>query len=243
MTRARVRLGWERTRAKCLIHSILAQYGLQMGEEYSDIFSPGASEEMDRRCLQLPECTRYVVGTHRERLETARRQIAEMEKRIRALVRVDDAMRLLDTLPGIGEILAAAVALEIGDIARFPDHEHYAAYAGWTPRVHASGGRVRYGRCRPDVNRTLKWAYSEAGNSVAPNHKRKPELYVSARYRATRGRRNHSVAIGAVARHLAEASYHVLSRKEPYLDPALRRQRSRQGSASDEPSYPAEGAR
>ena len=35
---------------------------------------------------------------------------------------------------------------------------HLAAYAGTTPRVHASGGRIHYGSLRGDINRFLKWA-------------------------------------------------------------------------------------
>ena len=88
--------------------------------------------------------------------------------------------------------------------------------------MHASGGKVRYGRLRPDVNHYLKWAYAEAGNSVAVNHRRRLERHVSRLYARIRRRRGHGTAIGAVARHLAEASFHVLRRKEPYRDPALK---------------------
>jgi transposase len=95
------------------------------------------------------------------------------------LVKVTEAMQRLMTLPGVGVVLAATIALEIGDVARFPSALHLAAYAGTTPRVHASGGYVRYGRTRPDVNRYLKWAFAEAGNSVAVNHERRLERHVS----------------------------------------------------------------
>jgi len=45
------------------------------------------------------------------------------------------------------------IALEVGDVERFPDVEHLASYAGMVPRVHSSGGKTRYGRTRQDVNR------------------------------------------------------------------------------------------
>ena len=41
-------------------------------------------------------------------------------------------------------------------IARFATAEKLASYAGTTPRVHASGGKTRFGRSRPNVNRYLK---------------------------------------------------------------------------------------
>ena len=65
-------------------------------------------------------------------------------------------MQRLQTLPGVGVILAATIALEIGDIGRFLSAERVASYSGTVPRVHASGDRVRYGRTRSDVNRYLK---------------------------------------------------------------------------------------
>lgn len=81
-------------------------------------------------------------------------------------------MQRLKTLPGIGLILAANIALEIGDFTRFASHEHLASYAGTTPRVHSSGDKTRSGRLRTDVNRYLKWAYVEAANVVVLQQRR-----------------------------------------------------------------------
>jgi hypothetical protein len=78
------------------------------------------------------------------------------------------------------------------------------------------------------VNRYLKWAFAEAGNSVAVNHKRRPDWHVSRLYARIRQRRGHAKAVGAVARHLAEASVHVLTQKEDYRDPELARGRARE---------------
>jgi hypothetical protein len=95
--------------------------------------------------------------------------------------------------------------------------------------VHASGGKVRYGSLRSDVNRYLKWAFAEAGNSVAVNHMRCADRHVSQLYRRLRQRKGHPKAIGAVARHLAEAAFHVLRGKQMYRDPGLGRGRTSQG--------------
>src|ERR1700689_3635992 len=109
-------------------------------------------------------------------------------------------MQWLMSMPGVGGILAATIALEIGDVQRFPSAMHLASYSGTTPRVHASGGKVRYGSLRSDVNRYLKWAFAEAGNSVAVNHTRHPEWHVSQVYRRLRVRKGHHKAIGEIGR-------------------------------------------
>ena len=46
---------------------------------------------------------------------------------------------LIDTIPGIGEYSALAIAAEISDISRFKDAEHLEAYAGLVPRIYQSG--------------------------------------------------------------------------------------------------------
>ena len=90
-------------------------------------------------------------------------------------------------------------------------------------RRHAYGdysigrySQVRYGKLRNDVNHYLKWAYCEAGNSTAVNHKRFPSRHTSKLYKRIRERKGHAKAVGAVGRHLAEASFWVLTRNEDY---------------------------
>jgi len=76
---------------------------------------------------------------------------------------------------------------------------------------------------RVDVNRYLKWAFAEAANAVALHHRSHPQRHVSRLYQRIRQRKGHPKAIGAVARHLAEAAFHVLRRKQIYRDPELDR--------------------
>jgi len=114
------------------------------------------------------------------------------------------------------------IANEIGDVSRFATAGRLASYAGTVPRVHSSGGRSRYGSLRNDVNHYLKWAFAEAGNSTAVNHKRFPGRHSSRLYRRLRQRKGHAKAVGAVARHLAEATFWVLTKNEDYRQPQSR---------------------
>src|SRR5438876_4476435 len=166
LTRTRVVLVAQRTRWKNRLTATLAKYGAP-SSEYSDPYGKGAREELDSRIERLPEQTRWAARQMLAQLDTLSEQILQFEGRLKELVEVTPEMQRLMTLPGVGVILAATIALEIGEIERFPSAEHLASYAGTTPRVHSSGDRVRYGRTRPDVNRYLKWAFAEAGNSVA----------------------------------------------------------------------------
>jgi transposase len=227
LTRTRVVLVAQRTRWKNRLTATLAKYGLPPSA-YSDPYGKRARAEMQARLGRLPVETRWVSEQMLAGVDSLSQQIGQFEQRLEALIEVTPAMQRLQSLPGVGVVLAATIALELGEIARFPSAEHLASYAGTTPRVHASGDRIRYGHTRPDVNRYLKWAFAEAANSVAVNHTRCPERHVSQLYRRLRERKGHSQAIGAVARHLAEAAFHVLSRPQDYRDRMLRPGRTRE---------------
>ena len=227
LTRTRVVLVAQRTRWKNRITATLGKWGLP-ASECSDPYGKSAREELERRLQRLPEQTRWATQQMLGQLDRLSEQIGQFEKRLEELVEVTPEMQWLETLPGVGVILAATMALEIGEIARFLSAERLASYAGTVPRVHSSGDRTRYGRTRPDVNRYLKWAFAEAANSTAVHYRRFPERHVSQLYARLRLRKGHSKAVGAVARHLAEAAFHVLSRQQAYRDPAAATGRARE---------------
>jgi len=221
LTRTRLVLVRQRTQLKNRLSAVLAKYGLAIAA--SDAFGRKAHEQWELCAEQLPAQTRWVVGRLLAQVDRLSEEIRAFEKRLEELVEATPEMQWLMSLPGVGKILAATIALEAGDVSRFSNRMHFASYAGTTPRVKASGGRVRYGPLRVDVNHYLKWAFAEAANSVALNHTRRPERHVSQLYLRLRGRKGHPKAIGAVARHLAESAYELLRRRETYRDPVQKR--------------------
>jgi transposase len=227
ITRGRMVMASHRTRLKNRIQSTLSKYGWA-GTDASDPYGKKARVQLIEGIQQLPPETSQMTAALLKQLDFVQDQIDETEKRIRRLVRDTPEMDLLRTLPGIGWILAAVVGLEIGEAGRFASAERYASYSGTTPRIHASGDKMRFGRLRPDVNRYLKWAYVEAAHSVCLQRRMIPLRHVSRLYERIRKRKGHPKAIGAVARHLAEATFHVLSRGEPYRDPVIKEGRSRE---------------
>jgi transposase len=209
-----------RTRLKNRIHSVIDKYGLHTDfAGISDIFGSRGREQMSLTIKKFPSETRYTLRCLLGELETAESQIQRIEKRMKKVFSKTEPVKRLMTLPGVGFILAVVISNEIGDVSRFATPQRLASYAGMVPRVHSSGGHTRYGKLRCDVNHYLKWAYSEAGNSTAVNHKRLPGRHTSKLYKRIRERKGHAKAVGAVGRHLAEASFWVLTRNEDYKEP------------------------
>jgi len=213
LLRTRMVFAAERTRLKNRIHSVLAKYGLTDFGELSDIFGKSAREIMREYLKRLPAETRYTSRGLLGQLDVVQREIDRIEKRMMQVFETNRDIKLLMTMPVVGFILAVVIWLEVGDVSRFGGPERLASYSGLTPRVHSSGDKVRYGRLRPDVNRYLKWAFSEAGN-----RERLVFRHVSKLYNRIRAKRGHSKAIGAVGRHLSEATYWILKKKDPYFE-------------------------
>lgn len=208
----------ERTRLKNRVHATLSKYGLRV-EGVSDLFGKGGMELLRSSIIELPEHTRFSIERVLEQLQQVNEHIEAIEERMKEVFSPLPAIRLLMSLPGVGFILAVVLYTEIGDIHRFPFADRLAAYSGTTPRIHQSGQTRRYGRVRNDVNRYLKWAYMEAANVICMHRQKHPSMHVSRLYERIRGRRNHQTAIGAVSRHLAEATWWMLRKGEKYKEP------------------------
>jgi len=218
LPRTRMVLVQQRTRLKNRIHATLTKYALAL-PHVSDLFGRRGRLWLQEQLQMLPPHTAYTLTSLLNALEVLSQQIDDVEQRMHEAFQRAPEVDLLMTVPGVGFVLAVVMVAEIGDVRRFEGPEHLASYAGTTPRVHASGGKTRYGPLRPDVNRYLKWAFVEAANASCRVRRRHPQRHVSRLYERLARPKGHQKAVGAVARHLAEAAYWMLSKGEPYREP------------------------
>src|SRR5712691_3939795 len=224
LLRLRIFLVRLRTRVKNRIHGTLARYNVQVPG--ADLFGVAARMQLSARLPELPLHSREAVEQELKTLDFLEEQIESAEKRLEAIMKVSVEADLLKTLPCVGKILSMVLMLEIGRVDRFPTAAHLASYAGLVPRIHSSGGRTRMGQVCSNVNRNLKWAFVEAGNLVVRNQRWLAGTHVLRLYQRIRRAKNHKKAVVAVARHLAEAVWWVLTKQEVYREPQGPRQQA-----------------
>jgi transposase len=217
LMRARLALRSHTTVLK--IHAALKRYGTLDSEPSKDIFA-----KKQRLCLslaigRLPEETRRASLHEWELLDEVERHIGELEVRIRECIGCIGWVRLLKSLPGVGEILGATIHLEIGDVNRFPTAAHLASYAGLVPTVHASGGKSFHGPSSKQANHYLRWAFVEAADCILMHRQRYTGHHALQLYDRIQAHKCHGKAAMAVARHLAEASWWILRKREKYRQP------------------------
>ncbi len=220
LSRMRMALVSVRTKFKNRIHATLAKYAIVI-DDVSDIFGIKGRELLKEAIKELPFETRQSVKEQLILLDQVSKQIEEIEKHIREVVKVTPMMQLIKSLPGVGDILATVIALEIGDINRFASAEHLASYCGTVPRINSSGDRTYFGRVRVDVNHYLKWAYIEAANCIALQQNKMADRHVCVLLKRLQQHKGYAKAAVAVARHLSEATYSVLKKNQPYKEPSL----------------------
>jgi hypothetical protein len=122
------------------------------------------------------------------------------------------AIDLLRTCPGVGLIVSVVIAPQGGAVRRYEGPEPLACDARTPPCVPASGGKTCDGPRRPPW--VSRFAMSLRGGlacqqSDPPGAPRRPVHWFSERPARPEG---HQKAIGAVARHLAEATYGMLTK-------------------------------
>src|SRR6266545_7484333 len=113
-------------------------------------------------------------------------RIAPLEAELAPIARADRDVALLVTIPGVGEMLALTLAAEIADVSRFPSPGKLVGYAGMAPGVKQSGQSSRSGL-----------PLSKAGS--------RPLRWATV-----------DAAQSAVARKVLIASWHMLSRRQPF---------------------------
>jgi len=222
LLRLRIFLVHLRTRVKNRIHGTLARHNVQIAG--ADLFGVEARLRLGARLPELPVHSREAVEQELATLDFLEMQIESAEERLEKIMKVSVEADLLKTLPCVGKILSMVLMLEIGKIERFPTAAHLASYAGLVPRVHSSGGRTHMGQVCGNVNRNLKWAFVETGNLVVINQRRLAGTHVVRLYQRIKRAKNHQKAVVAVARHLAEAAWWVLTKQEVYREPLKARQ-------------------
>jgi transposase len=124
----------------------------------------------------------------------------------------EEAVELLDTIPGVARHTAEVIIAEIGtDMSRFPSADHLASWAGVAPGNNESAGKRRSGKTTKG-NHALGLALNHAAN--AASHTK--NTYLSAQYHRLASRRGKKKAIVALEHSILIIAYHIIQRKEPY---------------------------
>jgi transposase len=216
--RFRLHLVRHRTALKNRISATLMTFGHPC--PMADLFGVAGRKLLDS--LALPEPWQASLSESLALVDDLTTRVDALEVELRDLGADDPSMQLLMTVPGVGWVLAYTIASEIGDITRFATPKKLAGYTGLCPLVRQSGPKDRRGPLAKNGPKYLRWALVEAATHAARDV-RYVERYERTKQRLGR-QRGAKVARVDLARQLAEAIWHVLTKNEPFhpAGPAIR---------------------
>jgi transposase len=134
------------------------------------------------------------------------KQDTEIEKEVKKQCRLKKEFSPLLTIPGIGEIIAMTIMLEVGDIRRFSTVGDYVSYCRCAKSEKMSNDKKKGKNNAKNGNRYLSWAYVEAANYCIRYCKRAEKFY----QRKLAQSKSKALAIKALSGKLARASYYIM---------------------------------
>jgi transposase len=158
LVRHRHKLVQAATSLKAQVHAVLAKCGTQIA--VSDLFGVAGSRQL--RELPLPEPFRARVDSQLRLLEAIDAEITRFDRLIREAFRGDPGYRVIQRLDGVGPVLAAVFAAELGDVTRFTGAPAVCSWAGLTPKHRASDLTVHRQSITKQGSRLVRWAAIEA---------------------------------------------------------------------------------
>jgi transposase len=141
----------------------------------------------------------------KESIDFLTRQIKKIEAVIENKVELTHPYEKLQSVFGIGKILALTIMLETGPISRFAKVGNYVSYCRKVSSKWLSNNKVKGKGNKKSGNKYLAWAYSEAAEH-ARRHYTQARTYYNRKMQKT----NFMAAHNALAHKLARASYYVM---------------------------------
>ena len=197
------------------IHSLKSMIERNTGERISTRKLTGP-DRIDLEQLLKEEYLFLSANASRGNIECLSYHIKIIEKAVKKKIKIKKGFEFLRTVPGIGEILALTIMLEVGDIGRFPKVGDFSSYSRCVSSKWITNGKKKGKGNTKNGNKYLAWAFVEAAHFAqrfSPTIKRY--------YQRKSAKRNEIVGRKAIANKLARACYYIMRDKVPFKEEAL----------------------
>lgn len=212
--RSRDLLVRQRTQTANVLRALCGEFGIVVAKGRVPLCELAAIIA-DSNDARLPPAARLALQPLLDQWEHLAQNIIRIEREIVAGNRGNEACRRLATIPGIGPIIASALAASIGDPKRFRTGRDLAAWLGLTPQPRSSGGKNQVGRISKMGDPYLRRLLVQGAQSVmwAERRKKAPS---SSWLSALMARRPLKVAAVALANRIARIAWALLTTGQAY---------------------------
>src|SRR6266498_4949528 len=227
-------LGRARNKTACRLHGLLAE--LVPGGISNEINAASAERMLDGvKPASLVEVARQALAL--EHLDDLRRLDTQMRlSKARIAEAIAASGTSLTELFGVGPVVAAMLIGHTGDVARFRNRDHFAAYTGAAPIEVSSSGRITH-RLSRRGNRQLNHAIHIAAITQIRFAHSPGRAFFERKVAEGKTKKE---AVRALKRRISDAIYHQLALDARITGPAGQAGTTRQSSvAGSTPRRPA----
>ena len=144
-------------------------------------------------------------------------QVKRIEAQIKEMVKEDEDVALLMTMPGIGFVGATTIASYTKDIERFGgDFKRFSSYLGIVPSVHNSADTVRMGKITKRGPQDLRTAFVQVAMGIIRQPQNTSEWKLMKDYQTMKVSKGSGRAIIALTRKVARIVFAMLNKKEAF---------------------------
>ena len=167
----------------------------------------------DASDTRLPDLAHQVLEVLATQLEQLMAAVAAIEKQLAVWHRQNPVSQRLASVPGIGPIIATALAATVVEPIGFKSGREFAAWLGLVPRQNSTGGKARLGGISKRGNRYLRRLLI---NGASANLLRSKATNADPWVRGLRRRRPPLVVAVALANKTARIAWAVMRRAASY---------------------------
>jgi transposase len=212
MHRARDLLIRQRTMLVNALRGHLAEFGLIEAQGLHKVARLIAIV-MDETDGRVPDIARQVLKMIVSQIEDTQTRIVELETQVLAWHKSNPVSQRLATIPGIGPIIATAIAATVADPNIFRSGREFAAWLGLVPRQNSTGGKARLGGISKRGDSYLRRLLVNSAHTVLLCSKQaKTDLWLTSLL----SRKPRLVVAVALANKTARVAWAVMSRQDIY---------------------------
>jgi transposase len=202
----------QRTMSVNALRGHLAEFGLVVAKGIGRVDELIALARADADLPQIAKSTVEYLAQHLQGLNQA---ITAVEHEIAEAHRQNPTSQLLDQIPGVGPLIASAVAASVPDPALFKSGRDFAAWLGLTPRQNSSGGKEKLGAITKQGNRYIRKMLVVGARSVLRVAGRRTGALADW-INALRSRKPERLVVVALANKLARICWALMTTGESF---------------------------
>ena len=199
--RSRRQLVQMRSGTMALVRSLLRQSGYRLPSCSSDRVPTRLAH------LPLPPALADTLAPLRRTIETLTTEIAAVDGRLHRVTAADPVVQRLQTVPGVGPVVAITFRAFVDDVGRFATAAQVSAALGLVPREDSSADRRHRGHISKAGPREARSLLVQAAWSCWRSRRQMASATLRAWVDRVADRRGRRIAVVALARRLSRILY------------------------------------